>query len=250
MVGRNNNPSQTSDVVTADASVQPRRDGDPGRRHDGARGAHRPRRHHRRHHHAPERRRDRALELALVGTVRPWAACESTIADGLATAGKVVAAPLDNKWGICGDQLAAATGARSTSTAAATPPPTSSTGPATATRSCPRSPALPADPGVSRSQPRTAFRALVNTPILIPVAQDYVDSANGNNGAFDTRRFALVTVCGAYYQNQAYSTTLSGAPSVCWQNPNGSSRAPARRSTSRSRPAWSSPGPAATAARR
>ncbi|HET7900169.1 MAG TPA: hypothetical protein VFL59_03210, partial [Candidatus Nanopelagicales bacterium] len=158
-------------------------------------------------------------QRSLIGTIRPWAVCQTTIAQAQGQPGLIVAAPLDNKWGICGSSSSGNWGSVDFDGGG---------NPATDlvnwTRYgypyMPQIPGnLPADPGISRSQLPTAFQALVNTPILIPVASNYVDGSNGNNGTFQTSKLALVTVCGAFYQNQIYNTTLSGAPSTCWVNP-------------------------------
>jgi Flp pilus assembly protein TadG len=158
-------------------------------------------------------------QRSLVGTIRPWAVCQSTISSVQAQAGTTLAAPLDNKWGICGTSSSGNWGSVDFDALG-----NSAVDLVNWTRYgypyMPQIPGtLPADPGISRSQLPTAFRALVNTPILIPVAANYVDGTNGNNGTFQTTKLALVTVCGAFYQNQTYNTTLAGAPSTCWVNP-------------------------------
>jgi len=223
VVTRNNSASQTSDDITADASCSPdgtailvevttARDVPTGLA--GVIGVASSR---------PNAAATGRWQRSLVGTIRPWAACQDTISDGLADPGKVVAAPLDNKWGICGSSSSGNWGSVDFDGGG-----NAATDLVNWTRfGYPLMPTvpgpLPADPGISRAQLPTAFRALVNTPILIPVAANYADGANGNNGQFDTTKLALVTVCGAYYQNQAYDSTLSGDPSVCWQNPFGTS---------------------------
>jgi hypothetical protein len=155
----------------------------------------------------------------LIGTVRPWAACQSTVAQAQTAPNVTVASPLDNLWGVCGTYSSGNWG--SVDFDGGGNPATDLTN---WTRfGYPLMPTvpgdLPADPGVSRSGLGQAFTALVNTPILIPVAGNYVPGGPGNNGLFNTTKLALITFCGAYYQNQTYATDPRGTASTCWVNP-------------------------------
>ena len=160
-----------------------------------------------------------AYVRTVVGMLRPWAVCDSTVADAEAHPSTTYAAPMDNWWGVCGTDSSGNWGAVDFNGGG---------NPATDLTNwtrygytvMPTIPGtLPADPGVSKSGLPQAFTAIVNTPILVPVVTNYVVPLSGNNGTFQTSRLALVTFCGAYYQGKAYSTDASGNPSPCWVNP-------------------------------
>jgi len=155
----------------------------------------------------------------LIGTIRPWAACQTTVTQAQAAPGTTFAAPMDNLWGVCGTSSSGNWGAVDFN---------GGSNPATDLTNwtrfgynvMPTIPGnLPADPGVSKSGLGGAFTAIVNTPILLPVAANYVPNASGNNGSFNTTELALVTFCGAYYQNKVYATDSTGTASTCWLNP-------------------------------
>lgn len=155
----------------------------------------------------------------LIGTIRPWAACQSTVTAAEAAPGTTVASPMDNLWGVCGTYSSGNWGAVDFN-AGGNPATDLTNWTRFGYNAMPTIPGnLPADPGVSKSGLGGAFTAIVNTPILLPVAGNYVPDASGNNGTFDTTELALVTFCGAYYQNQTYATSSTGAASTCWVNP-------------------------------
>jgi hypothetical protein len=156
----------------------------------------------------------------VLGMLRPWAMCLNTLTGSSTSPDTTFAAPMDNKWGICGTSSSGNWGSVDYDGGG---------NPATALVNWTRygyqgpMPTVPgtllADPGVSASQLGTAFSAIVNTTILLPVASNYVDPLGGNNGTFQTQKLALVRFCGAYYQNRTYATDSSGVASTCWVNP-------------------------------
>ena len=155
----------------------------------------------------------------LIGTIRPWATCQSSVDQALASPGTTVAAPMDNLWGICGTYSSGNWGSVDFN-GGSNPAPDLTNWTRFGYNVMPTIPGdLPADPGVSKSGLGQAFTAIVDTPILLPVVGNYVAGAPGNNGTFNSTELALVNFCGAYYQNQTFATSSTGAPSTCWVNP-------------------------------
>lgn len=78
-------------------------------------------------------------------------------------------------------------------------------------------PVLPADPGISQSGLPDAFRSLVNQVVLFPAVNGI--SGSGNNAVFNAVGIGTVKFCGVVYNGNVYNTTLSAAPSDCWETP-------------------------------